>query len=101
MLSQGFLQGNQSGVGINETSVDASRFIVFPNPATDEITLQNSDATLIGSYRVENIDGIMVKQGIFEKGLSSIDITSLVPGLYLLLIQKQDKSIIVKKFIKK
>ena len=101
MLSQGFLQGNQSGVGLNETSVDASKFIFFPNPATDVITLQNSELRLSGIYQVKNICGITVKQGILENSFASIDVTFLIPGLYLIQIQAQDRSIITKKFIKK
>ncbi|RLD86712.1 MAG: hypothetical protein DRJ09_11530 [Bacteroidetes bacterium] len=101
MLSQGFLQGNQSGVGINETSVDASRIIIFPNPATDVITIQNSETRLSGTCRVKNICGVTVKQGLIENGFASIDVTFLAPGLYLIQIQVQGQSIIVKKFIKK
>jgi hypothetical protein len=68
---------------------------IFPNPATDIITVNSL-------YPIEAIKIISIdsKEIILDKTQNSINVSTLSPGLYCLIIESKGKQII-KKFIKK
>ena len=68
---------------------------IFPNPATDIITVNSL-------YPIEAIKIISIdsKEIILDKSQNTINVSTLSPGLYCLIIESKGKQII-KKFIKK
>jgi hypothetical protein len=69
--------------------------IIFPNPATDLITV--SSLYPIDDMKIISIDS---KEIQLDKSQNTINVSSLSPGLYCLLIESNGKQII-KKFVKK
>jgi len=74
---------------------------VFPNPATDKITINvpaKSVSTAIG-MEIINIRGQVVKSLKINDNSVNMDISDLSKGVYIIKIQT-DKEIVTKKFIK-
>jgi hypothetical protein len=69
--------------------------IIFPNPATDLITV--SSLYPIDDMKIISIDS---KEIQLDKSQNTINVSTLSPGLYCLLIESKGKQII-KKFVKK
>ena len=83
-----------SDVGLNEFS--STGFTVFPNPSSDEITIQRqmSDTEL---YSIFDQQGRLVKEGKLEGLHTSISIESFNTGTYLLKIAGIHKPAILIK----
>jgi hypothetical protein len=69
--------------------------IIFPNPASDLITV--SSLYPIDDMKIISIDS---KEIQLDKSQNTINVSTLSPGLYCLLIESKGKQII-KKFVKK
>lgn len=83
--------------GIN-TSASAEGFAVFPNPASDQLTLRLNDAaTATYEYSIADLSGKEVMKGKagFENGLYTLNL-NLNSGLYFLSL-KHDQGMIVQK----
>jgi hypothetical protein len=79
--------------------INASDFVIYPNPA-NEIIYINSDHQTINDLSVVDINGREVMAASFENVLSAtLDISNLSSGIYLITIESNQKSI-VKKIIK-
>ena len=88
--------------GIMDIVNNADSWNVYPNPATDKITIESLDANAeMKSLELYDITGKLIKSINYETiSLSqSIDIADLQSGVYVLNIQT-DKNRIIKKFIK-
>jgi hypothetical protein len=68
--------------------------IIYPNPVTTTIKINNSDALLGNFYSIIDISGRAVAKGILAT--NSIDVSKLSKGVYVIRIGKDFKS----KFIK-
>ena len=79
-----------------ETLIDAK---LFPNPATDELTVAISQDIEIYSMRIFTLNGAEMKHQVLIDNFESIDVSRLVPGLYLMAIETEE-GLIHKKFIK-
>ncbi len=78
-----------SPTGIKEQKHKLS-FDVFPNPASDKISLKLQDQQVrSGELQVYNLSGETVMQQTLTNG--SIDIRSLAPGLYFLRLRSGEK----------
>lgn len=75
---------------------------IYPNPATNELTIDLTyDARWVGNYyRVTNLQGQVLLQGIISSKLQKIYINRLKPGMYFLAAKKGDGVSIKQKFIK-
>jgi polyhydroxybutyrate depolymerase len=83
--------------GLKEEAT-TSGFSIFPNPASDQLTLRmNDDATANYAYSISDLSGkeVLKGQAGFEKGLSTISL-NLNSGLYFITL-KHDHSMIVQK----
>ena len=69
--------------------------IIYPNPVTTTIKINNSDALLGNFYSIIDISGRVVAKGILAS-VSGIDVSKLSKGVYIIRIGKDFKS----KFIK-
>lgn len=74
------------------------KITIFPNPATDYLTLDNEDLHLEGNFKIFNINGIVIQKGVIPNITQpNIDIHTLPKGIYFLQINPQK----IFKFIKK
>lgn len=83
-------------VSIDENSFINQNFNIFPNPATDNITIATSKKS---SIEILNINGQIIKTIINDNGDFSIDIGDLPSGIYIVKA-KTDKKILAGKIIK-
>ncbi len=76
-------------------------FLVFPNPALNQITLDIQQQTVPKNIGVEitNIQGQLIKKLINYENKTTIDISSFPSGIYVFKV-KTAKGIMVTKFIK-
>ena len=81
--------------GIHENN-NMQAIKVYPNPASDKIEVSVPEFSEI---EISNIEGQLVKKVDADEGHTSIDISELTKGLYILKAKTND-GIIVKKFIK-
>lgn len=83
-----------------QTAEIASSITVFPNPATDVITISNVGNTAITSLVVADVNGRIVKQLAADNiGNQAISIADLTKGVYFLTI-KSSEGTTVEKLIK-
>jgi polyhydroxybutyrate depolymerase len=83
---------------INTTSVTDGNLTktvsVFPNPANDAMTIVWPGVET-ADYTVSSLTGQLVQKGSLSTGKNEIDLTSVVPGMYMMTIGQQ-----VIKFVK-
>lgn len=72
---------------MNETS-----FILFPNPATDQITLSKNPFSTSNSFhiRITDLSGHIVRYNSISVASSTLDISDLNPGMYLLYLSDKN-----------
>ncbi len=100
IVTQGFHQPASGSVGIAEELGVQVEYRLFPNPATDLITLEMTGAQPI-AIRVEIVDARGRLTGLEQRQLqvgsamveSSWDTSSLAEGMYLLVIRNQANEI--------
>jgi len=75
---------------------------VFPNPATNEITLDLSyDSRWIGkTVNLVNLQGQTIKSIVVNSRIQKIDISKFSGGIYFLSARRSDGEIIREKFVK-
>jgi len=86
--------------GISKTSSDF-QFLVFPNPAKNELTVACTNSDENSSFTLTSIDGkILFQYTISENNfVQHIDISKYSSGTYLLTLQSRNKTL-VKKVVK-
>ncbi|MDA9774376.1 T9SS type A sorting domain-containing protein, partial [Saprospiraceae bacterium] len=72
--------------------------ILYPNPTTEFLYLQNNSETDIVSYQIVNLEGKVMKSGVYDQ--QGIDLISLTPSVYCVLLEL-DGIVLSKKFILK
>lgn len=71
-------------------------FLIFPNPASNRITIKNPDKALINIF---NIQGQILKTLVAVNNYTTIDISDFAKGMYFIKVSMK-KEIITKIFIK-
>jgi bilirubin oxidase len=91
----------KSALGTNENKV-ATAFNLYPNPSTDKLFINLSDAsTEIYYITITTLEGRVAMMLPKPQWQNGIDISSLSSGVYLLrLTDEKTKSVTTKKFIK-
>jgi hypothetical protein len=100
MLTQGFLQDIVGPTAISENNERLTGVNIYPNPASQFISLNVEDA-IIKWYEIVNIYGISLEKTSCKSNPDNIDVSSLRPGVYLLKLGIEDHNPFAKKFIKK
>jgi len=85
-------------VGIKENKRDLE-FIVYPNPATNLIRIQNAKKIDLNNERIEIFD-IYGKRVLRQRYEDEIDISTLKAGYYFIIIAKDGINIKAKGFVK-
>ncbi len=92
------IYGN-AALGINE--LDISQITIYPNPANKILIL--SSANIAGKLTIEifNIEGKFLKsEALSFANQTTIDVSNLKSGVYLLKIESADGIVTTKKFVK-
>jgi hypothetical protein len=82
--------------------VELSQPTLYPNPASQEITLElGNDQLWIGkTVSVANAQGFSVMQFTIKARTQKIDISRLRPGMYFIAGKRDDGAVVKSKFIK-
>jgi hypothetical protein len=84
-------------VGINESQ--ESRLLVYPNPATDKITIKIAEGQAPSQLSMMNLNGEEVLTCSLIKPKTQIDISNLPSGVYFVRLTS-DRTAEVGKFVK-
>ncbi|MFK8054740.1 MAG: LamG-like jellyroll fold domain-containing protein [Saprospiraceae bacterium] len=77
-----------SFVSSNETTVESEGIRIFPNPASNSVTVTVDSDTKADQYRVLSISGKTILAGKFSEQIS---LSSLPTGLYILQIESESQ----------
>ena len=69
---------------------------VWPNPATETLSLQVDEHWLYSQFSILNLQGQTLQRGTLEAPLTILDVQNRPPGLYLLRLTKNGKEHTVK-----
>ena len=84
---------------LSTTDLEKEQLVVYPNPATNTLTLKTSKATRASHYEIYSIDGRKVIQVNGTK--EEIDISSLDAGVYIIkMFSKGNTAVLNSKFVK-
>lgn len=101
-----FIVDSYFRTGIKKNSVYEVNSILFPNPCSSTIYISLNSEFQYSSYIIFDLQGKKVKSSDIYKGMgfSSIDVSKLKSGIYLLVLnyvdQNKNNGIIKEKFIK-
>ena len=74
-------------------------FTIYPNPATDTVGVSSSDFQKSFSVVIYSLTGKIIKEVSSIKTHQSMDVSSLVSGMYILTIESPEKVITTQKLI--
>ena len=100
ILTQGFQQADDQALSTSDIPQDAGLF-VYPNPCRDRLFLQLNEE---GRYSVQLFDisgRLMMQQQDYLYSLSSLEVSSLPTGSYILQIRALDREISQSLLIQK
>jgi photosystem II stability/assembly factor-like uncharacterized protein len=78
---------NGGGVGIDETSADPTHFKIYPNPASELISIESPVIPGITRLTVSDLQGRVLKEMEITGLKSQIDIRDLPSGIYFLTVK--------------
>lgn len=85
--------------GVND--LFSKKFNMYPNPASDVVTISNNESIVLNSINISDINGRTVKQLSFENvNDAQMNVSDLSSGIYFMNIATEGGNA-VKKFIKK
>ena len=88
-----------SAVDINEINESQNYFLLYPNPASDYLTLRFAQNTSYAEIKIYNLLGELKSTSIKSSTESMIDISDLSNGVYIIEVTTE-KNIMRQKFIK-
>ncbi len=99
----GKIFGSDSVNAFNPTGIDdwniSAQCRIYPNPARDNITVELPMETSEAVLQIFNMAGqLLMQQNCSEENIQQVDVSSVLPGMYILRIQT-DKYHIHKKII--
>ncbi|MBE0661480.1 MAG: T9SS type A sorting domain-containing protein [Bacteroidales bacterium] len=98
--AEGNITGDTTYI-ITYTSVEEllNAIVIYPNPATDELVISFPNKNSYALLRLFEPSGKLIMQKTFDEGLHRVNISNLVPGVYILKMKVEGKTI-VKKIVK-
>lgn len=82
----------QNGIAV-PTSPAIAHVKVYPNPATDEVFVENLQG---GKVSIYNVNGALITEQEVIAGKVSVDISRLAPGVYILKAINKDNTVTTK-----
>ena len=89
---------NPSCLPLKVPEVPQNQITVYPNPATEEVSIDG--VTTQTKWSLLNINGIIEQTGILKKGNNNINIQYLPPGIYILEMMDEEGNKTIKKIVK-
>lgn len=87
-------------LGIENVTLAENKFSVFPNPASNLISISNSENILVNEITITDLNGRVVKQSKYNNTSEiQINLSDLASGMYLMKINS-DQGSATKKIIK-
>ncbi|MFZ4547167.1 MAG: glycosyl hydrolase family 28-related protein [Bacteroidales bacterium] len=85
-LAGNFTDCSHQGIITDFQEKESSKFLVYPNPATDKSFVQFADETFCKNINISSIEGktLIHIQPVAGESKTEIDLSSLKPGIYLL-----------------
>lgn len=102
LITKQVVLGEDPGTGItNYGSKENAKIMLYPNPASNLITLENRHHLNIQGWEIFSVDGsrIISSQNIFSDN-EIIDIGILEPGFYLVKVIFEDNTTVALRFVK-
>jgi len=76
-------RGNSSAfTGIRNATLVQSNLQIFPNPASDQVSIQLPESGSNARLRLFDANGKLVMEEMVAAGLQTLDISTLTPGIY-------------------
>lgn len=98
-------EGNQAIYGnqiLATEDFEEFQFYIYPNPASEHITLTSNGANGPIDIKIFNLEGKLLKnRNLSGKDNFSLDISEFSTGLYFLKMQTEEGNVEVKRFFKK
>ncbi|HBH07270.1 MAG TPA: hypothetical protein DDX92_11785 [Flavobacteriales bacterium] len=99
-LTQGFNQSDIFVTRIDEVVARASIWSAYPNPAQNEITIQNSGEIEPVEWKLQNLNGQVLSTGQITGFIQSIQLNSLASGIYFITLENNKSQSALFKIIK-
>ncbi|KAF2516298.1 T9SS type A sorting domain-containing protein [Flavobacterium salilacus subsp. salilacus] len=80
--------------------INDNAFVIYPNPASDNITLRMQNITNTGKVTITDVLGKTVLTSTISGNELNLNVTTLDSGMYFLTLETQGKSITKKVMIK-
>jgi hypothetical protein len=80
-------------MGIEQLTINDEQIAVYPNPATDKLTIDALQKSII---EILNIQGQAIIRQTVQQGETDIDISGLAKGVYILRLNSNDKTVVTK-----
>ncbi|MDR0207460.1 MAG: M6 family metalloprotease domain-containing protein [Bacteroidales bacterium] len=90
---------NSIPLGINENKYEKGNFSIYPNPANNYVEICFSNSKLFSSRgyaHIYDVQGLLLKTVAINNEITSIDISSLAKGFYIIKIGNEVKKLIIK-----
>lgn len=100
-LTQGFLQGMEGGLAINEHSINIDDIKIYPNPSSDIFNIMCKGLDKPISAEIVNIQGCVVQSVHFTGNPTAVSLEQLKPGLYVFRAIFPEHNFVTKRIIKK
>lgn len=78
---------------------DKGDIIIYPNPATDRIIIENIDAQQGDMISIYDSRGRVIMNQSLKHGRNEIDISGLTEGLFFIKVE-DEQGMLVNKFVK-
>jgi hypothetical protein len=98
-FTQGFHQGTVIVTAIPDQR-SLTSISVYPNPLSDQLTVNLSDVIVDALWQMQTIDGRVVQSGGLVAGPNHIDVTRLAQATYILTISTPDRYINTYRIVK-
>lgn len=96
-----FANGVSTVLGVNKVQNTASSFTLYPNPASDKVTVNLTGLTGNESLSLYNIQGQLLRKFILQKGQSTYVLSTkdIDDGSYILTLYNKDKKVASRQVI--
>jgi hypothetical protein len=84
--------------GIIQPETSLSKLFLYPNPATDQVTIQNSNNKILGDLVIYDASGKMIYKKFVGNSQTTIDVKNFSAGVYYL---RSDQIQTALKFVKR
>ncbi|GDX51200.1 hypothetical protein LBMAG27_02470 [Bacteroidota bacterium] len=85
--------------GVEELTVNSEQLIVYPNPATDQLTIFSNKQS-INTLVITDVLGRVIYSDMVNTKSANLNVSSFSAGVYFVKVQLQNGDVEVKRFVK-